>query len=173
MKNNLSGSMRRWMRQLAPGCLLLALTACAEFGFAPPPSPAPAPPGPQPQPVVVMLPQDRLPSLDDIIIEYHRSCETPGRTDDSSATQQQRDLMQWLRRNCNPGDAAIAQQLAALKLLQQYYDWPEAYVAWFGEWRRMLQRMQTLQQRAVTAEEAQATMVKRLRAIERDLTTRP
>lgn len=157
--------------------LLLLVSGCAEFGF----------PVHQTQAVEQALPQsthvpapattehvDALPPLEVVVIAHHRQCE--GRASDGAIdndSPQLGDLMKWLKRSCGISDATLYPQSAALKQLRQRYTWPDAYDAWLDEWRRTLARMQMLQQRAVTAEEAQATMVKRLRAIERDLTTRP
>jgi hypothetical protein len=157
--------------------VLLLTSGCAEFGF-PLQQPQPVEQAP-PQPTRIPEPQaeqhgDALPPLDAVMIAHHRQCEAPaGRAAANDDTQQLRDLMKWLRRSCGISDATLQPQIAALKQLRKRYTWPDAYAAWLDEWRRTLARMQMLQQRAVMAEEAQATMVKRLRAIERDLTTRP
>lgn len=152
---------------------VLLLTGCAQLR---------SPPVAPPEPVVAELPSapvekkadDALPSLDAVMVEHHHQCETSGNGNTyADGTPQLRDLMRWLERNCNISDTTLAPQRAALKQLRQRYTWPDAYAAWLDEWRRVLARMQVLQQRAATAEAAQATIVKRLRAIERDLTTRP
>lgn len=170
--------LRTVARYIAPGAMLLALltaTGCAELGFLPPAPPAPPPmAAPPPPPPSVSKPDDPLPGLDAVIVAHHQQCEKPGgKLAIADDVRQVRDLMQWLKRSCGISDATLAPQLASLKQLRQRHVWPQAYAAWLDEWRRQLLRMQALQQRAATAEAAQATMVKRLRAIERDLTTRP
>lgn len=159
-------------RALVLAALLLA-GGCAEVGWQPPPPQQTVVVAPPPAPPVVKT-TDALPPLDVVMVAQHRQCEAPAGsvavTDDA---RQLRELMQWLKRSCGISDATLAPQLASLKRLRQRYPWPDAYAAWLDEWRRHLVRMQMLQQRAATAEEAQANMVKRLRAIEGDLTTRP
>jgi hypothetical protein len=156
--------------------VVLVLGGCAEFGFPAPPQPEPAQSTPPPaavQPQVAKI-GDALPSLETMMIAHHQQCESPAsKAAETESAQQVQDLMKWLKRSCAVSDATLQPQLVALKQLRQRYVWPDAYAAWLDEWRRQLLRMQVLQQRAATAEAAQATMVKRLRAIERDLTTRP
>jgi len=155
---------------------LLMTGGCAEldFGLGLPPPPQAAVTEPSPPPPVETKVEDSLPSLDVVMIAHHRQCEAPASsvavTDEA---QQLHELMHWLKRSCGLSDATLAPQLASLKKLRQRYTWPDAYGAWLDEWRRQLVRMQMLQQRAATAEAEQANMVKRLRTIERDLTTRP
>lgn len=152
---------------------LLLVTGCAELGWQPLPPPPTVVTQPPPAAPVAQA-TDTLPALDVVMIAQHRQCEAPAGsvavTDDA---KQLRELMQWLKRSCGLSDATLVPQLVSLKQLRQRYPWPDAYAAWLDEWRRMLVRMQMLQQRAVTAEEEQANMVQRLRTIEGDLTTRP
>jgi hypothetical protein len=163
-------------RDIIGPCWMLAvllITGCAQLRAPPEQPPEPAPVAPTPTPVATK-PDAMLPPLDVVMIEHHRQCEAPGSGNAlSSDMPQLHDLLRWLKRSCGISDTALTSQLAALKKLRQRYAWPEAYAAWLDEWRRQLGRMQTLQQRAAAAEEEQTTIVKRLRAIERDLTTRP
>jgi hypothetical protein len=160
-------SGRYWM------LAVLLLTGCTQLVAPPEPPPEPPPVVPPPAPSVTK-PDAVLPPLDVVMIEHHRQCEASGSGSTvSNDMPQLHDLMRWLKRSCGAADTNLAPQLAALKKLRQRYVWPEAYAAWLDEWRRQLARMQVLQQRAAEAEEAQVTIVKRLRAIERDLTTRP
>lgn len=152
---------------------MLLASACAELGWQSPPPPPTVVVNLPPTPPVVDT-AGTLPSLDVVMVAQQRQCERPADSIGvADGVKQLRELMQWLKRNCGISDATLVPQMMSLKQLRQRYEWPDAYAAWLDEWRRMLVRMQMLQQRAATAEEAQATMVKRLRAIERDLTTRP
>jgi hypothetical protein len=173
--NTLRRKTRPGLRFVLLVSAVLLVTACARLGIPLPVSStdaAVATPAPAPSPVVTVT--DSLPALDAVMLAHHRQCESP--KSDVAVTgsaRQLRELMVWLRRNCTISDAHLAPQLVSLKSLRSRYDWPEPYAAWLDEWRRVLLRMQLLQQRAVAAEAEQATMVKRLRAIERDLISRP
>jgi len=167
---------RNWV--LLPVLLVNVLaTGCAELGLRWPIEPAtPASAAVQPvaTPPIDVQKRADLPALDVVVIAFHSQCESPSTAAASASDAQQlRELMVWLKRNCVLNETNTASQLMALKRLRNAWRWPESYAAWLDEWRRDLLRLQQWQQRALAAESEQKQIVKKLKAIENDLITRP
>lgn len=156
--------------------IALCIGGCAELGISLPgtPTTVPAPAPPAVGKNITVDSKDALPPLDAVVVAYHRQCEAPASNVAVSGNAVQlRELMAWLKRNCALNESTTPVQLGALKRLRSHYHWPESYAAWLDEWRRELLRLSQWQQRSLAAEAEQQRIVKKLKAIENDLISRP
>ena len=154
--------------------IAMCIAGCAEFGVVPPAAEVPPAPALPAQVEASVDVDNMLPPIDAVMVAYHRQCEAPAsNVAVSGEVAQLRELMTWLKRNCALTEHTTPTQLQALKRLRMQYRWPDSYAAWLDEWRRELLRLAQWQQRSLAAEAEQTRIVKKLKAIENDLISRP